>query len=458
MQYLTGLLAFVAVMTLLSTIVAVIIEAFIGIFRLRARGINQILQNYYTNAVEPRMASAVGMQGGGPSDPSTRKDAQTFAKQMLENPVHVGGAKLGAGRFKKLTTRQLIEQMASTDAGRTMLELEDEKLKPELDALAYEFDRYNDAARNFFTQRTKTVSTFIAIVMAFAFNIDALNLYRGLSSNPEAQAIALSWMESTDQQQLSFLTSDSFEAYLEELPEEQAADASVANLRANISELNAMMINLGDLNLPIGLTQFPYCSDVSFINGRVDSTSSKFDPRCTTIVSERRKLEANGQAGLTAGASNWVKLAFMRLEGETFFETAKWIVFTLVAGGMIGLGAPFWYGVYERLAALVPMAGVASALSNTARPKQTEAQMATVPLGRREDDKVSEPNELVFVMRASSGGSPNRTSQSISSSPGPTPAEAMIGGKVSDGSVQRVSGSNTAPNSPATPRMRKLRS
>lgn len=437
MQLLTALLAFAAVMALMSTIVAVVIEGIISLFAMRSAGLKRLLQNYYTTAVAPRLPEGSGLTGSS-------SEARRFADQMVSNPAVQG---VGPRRFTRLTTRQLIEQFSRTPAGQAFLDLNDERLRPNLDVLAYEFDRYSDGAREFFTRRTKGVSLLVAVVIAFSLNIDAIRLFRVMATNTELRA----YVNETMAQQ-----SQRFEA-LSQVQGEEAANEAVAN------ELLGL---LSTMSLPIGVSQFPYCSQYSPLLGVVDSNHPAFDARCAAIVEAapaQSSPVADGDivAMIGAGASGIQRMFTLRVANQPA-DTAYWLFSVLVAGGMIGLGAPFWFNVYRRLATLIPLVGAASAVASRFQPTQDGGLVPTRgDPGRREDANIRTPEDLVFTARASGGQTPD-----IAPAPRPpTQGEGLAnvtgssptGLRIGDSSAVRVGAAAQLADSPSGGGIRRLR-
>jgi len=438
MNYITSLLAFIAVITLLSVIVATVVEAFIGLFSMRAAGLRKLLKTYYREAVVPRLPE------GSRSD-ALRREADVFARRMTENPSRQNNAfDARISRFKDLTTRQLVEQLARTDAGKALLGLPDALLRPKLDALAYEYDRYRDGAREFFTQRTRTASTFVAIALAFALNVDALRLYQGLLVSPAAQEAAVAFMLSEEGKEKIQASISARQA-----PSDPGREASADDpIRESVREVVATVGELGAMTLPIGYSQYPMCSEYSLLLGQVDAKHAAFDRRCADIIQERvRARTAHGGSSI-----DWVKdgprLLAMRFSGNNLLNTLQWLFSVLIAGGMIGLGAPFWYGAFQRLAALAPIAAAASALmrkpseSGESRPKAK---------GRRSDEEATDPDDLVFAMRSSGGQSPDRKPSTTAAHTTQAAGSSPVGERVGPGSSQRIEGAGTSATDPAGP-------
>ena len=77
-----------------------------------------------------------------------------------------------------------------------------------------------------------------------------------------------------------------------------------------------------------------------------------------------------------------------------------WLLSVLLAGGLIGLGAPFWYQLFRRLARIVPAAQSVRAVM------QPDAAPTPSPATHREavrDPNAATPNALLLAFDVASG-------------------------------------------------------
>lgn len=476
MQFLTALLAFAGVMALLSTIIAVGIEAFIGARGMRRQGLERLLAGYYREAVLPRLPP-----NARPKDSDVNRAAAAFASSMTRNPARLGRSGRGSGAaYQHLTPRQLIEQLARTDAGGALRQFDDRDLGPRLEALAYEFDRYSEGARTFFTRRTRAFAIVLAIIFGFALNVDALRLYKVLANDSVTREAIITWADAQIQRQAEAdRAADEMERARQlqqpttprtDSPEpEGASSATGADLPPEVGELSGLVGLLGAMSIPVGYSQYPYCLSYSPLHGRVVPGTVIFDPRCSQMRQRIEKL--SDLAGVTAAgavtaarASGSKQPAFLIEAGywldkslsfvppiyraRIHFDTWVWFFSTLVAGGMIGLGAPFWFNVYRRIAMLIPVAGAAQAIAAQFRPQPTQGgeaapTQASTP-GRRDDANIRGGSNLVQVMRTSAGESPPvqdpQPSMNVAggaSAPNLT-GSSPAGGPIGAGSAQRI--------------------
>lgn len=287
MAFVMALLAFVGVMVFLSTVVAVIVEGYASARGLRAKSLQAVLEKFYLEAVVPR-------RPGGVKLPATKAAAHAFANDVLgarkstdqrtSHSIHIK-------KFDQLVTRQLIEQIARTKAGEGLLLESDKRLRAQLHALAYEYDRHRDAAQASFARTVKSISVWVAILLAITFNIDAMRIFRALSTNPQTQAAILELVDNN--QALVERAEQLYTApNIQEAQSQNDPDKVLATIQDSAAQLETTIEQLGTINLPIGMSQYPICARYSPILGDVNETNPNFDPRCAVVWARTGQLEA----------------------------------------------------------------------------------------------------------------------------------------------------------------------
>jgi len=329
MDILMAFLAFSATMIVLSTMATVVVEFIHKTTMQRRRDFVRMLTNYYEGAVKPLVGDAA------------KEGAAKFVESIRRNPAFVG-EELDSKRsrltflfdtaFENLTTPQFVEQLSRSHVGQQIRKSIKEGEETLIEQLAAEFERYGDAAHDYFTRRAHVISLFVAMIIALFVNVDAIRLFQTLSHDSDlAQKVA------------SQIDPDEWEAKYLAVREVSKDDAQkleevLIESRKNIRE---DMKLLSIMNLPIGHSFFPWCST----NGEITETrevkdnppiviKSHVDSRCESFI---EKKGGDHIAALVKGSEFWL-----------------WILKALLAGLLIGLGAPFWFKTYRFLADFVP--------------------------------------------------------------------------------------------------------
>jgi hypothetical protein len=184
-----------------------------------------------------------------------------------------------------------------------------------------------------------------------------------------------------------------------------------------MDQVNEKLAELSAQGLPIGRAYFPFCSaylEALERGGRQpDSTRGGTGAAIDMEVCEKapemkhrfaRAWKGKWLLAYLGGAADrlvyegrWVKWIFTRETGW------GWFLSTLLAGGLIGLGAPFWYDLYRKAALVLPVAQVASQFVSSgrktvvaARPEDEAAEkkpsgesQSEVPRSIRRSDKAT---------------------------------------------------------------------
>jgi hypothetical protein len=407
MDILWALLAFTGVMAVLSTVVTVSVEALHKVFILRRAGLEEMLRALH-DRVLVRLANTPGVwvdeddsDGPGNKLGKPSKGAVTFAKQMVESPSFAGHGRwwwlrnmpvirwLFTRRFDRLSTLQFSEQLARTDVGKAMGDHDRDRMKQALSQAAYEFERYGAAQTDYFKRRAKTLSVLVAMVFAFTANVDAIHLFRTLMTEQGAADRVIGLMNTDEVQQQSVqaaAAADRMQALVTQLdanpnaalsPDTLAAlkadantlDSNISTLSSKIGEAKTATGSLAGLGLPIGRTAYPHCAAPDTGGDRAAEVAKPAgDTRC-------KASEASYIAPVSLGIANIQVQPPWRLFN---FDGALWIIGVLGAGGLLGLGAPFWFDAFRRLAAIaMPLKAQQAAAMSTApdgAPRQTQAR------------------------------------------------------------------------------------
>jgi hypothetical protein len=362
MDFLFAILAFAGVMAFLSTIVSVFVEGVHKAFALRRSGLEEMLRSLHSNVLvrfnpgvrEADTSQFLGTESG--------RASRQFARTMTSN-VSFGGS----GRFwwlrnlpilswffqrrhERLSTLQFVEQLSRTDVGQSLRTFSRAQRQRALAAAAYEFERFGDSQSSYFQSRARILSVFFAVIFAFAANVDALMIFRQLLHDTGTRESVLRVIETRvgdSEQQM------------------QATQAGAAptgtQLAAQAGAAQGSLDEVRSWGLQLGPTAFPYC----WAAPNPDATV-KADPRCgedrPTTVDVPKALN---RAATSAGG--WL-----------------WLFGVIAAGGLIGLGAPFWFELFRKLARVVPAAQSARAA--------LQPDTAPQPAPSREREVARNPN------------------------------------------------------------------
>jgi hypothetical protein len=334
MNWLTAALAFALSMIVFSTVVSALTEAMHGIFQMRARGLRRLLEQVYDEHLAERLGPAL--------DRGKDELKRQYLERLTRNyGVEIHGPLGAFGRWftrrgvDSLTTLEFARRLAETEVGRLLRARAGAEIVRLVDGAGQRFERFGADASSYFRARAQLISALAAVALAFALNIDAVRLFSSflvdhelaaqvIAQAPEIEHAHLSSSGTTPRGSQPATTPESMPqppAPGDAAPPEEdaaAADDPTANLGAQLAATAA-------LGLPIGRAYYPWC------DAAASPTRASPDLRC--------REASNGDATQYAAAR--------RLLG--------WLLSTLLAGVLIGLGGPFWFDAFKRLSVLVDL-------------------------------------------------------------------------------------------------------
>jgi hypothetical protein len=230
-----------------------------------------------------------------------------------------------------MNSTEFMERLGSTDFGDAIKQANKELGAGAADAadavlkdIAQKFDALGKEAASYFEGRARLLSVCVAIVLAFAIRVDAVELFNTFLRDPNArnkvieqtQAVTAQYKAMTDAA-TALQTNASPEA-------KQQVEDLRKDLTATVNATRGTVKQYADLGLPIGWTK----------------ENATLNPRAPTCSAEGvTRIVAKGESCKT---------------GETAGKVGWWVVIRLIGsmllgGLLIGLGAPFWYNAVTGL-------------------------------------------------------------------------------------------------------------
>lgn len=358
MNWLEAMLAFALTMVALSTMVTAIMEVFHRFVRSREAGFQLMTEKLFDEVIWPRLRSRGSMN---PDD--ARKE---FIRALTRNPVATTSSgpademsqskRLAAlstvwkaitntfapDRVAGMNVMEFMERFAGTQIGKTLATEAGDYVSTAINDLAQKFDRFGAGASQLFYHKARAISVGVSISLAFLINVDAVRLFQSyLHDQPLRQRVI------EKQEQFGETMRDA-KAALEKVASDPSAKDSKAELDAIKTSLTGVQAGFGDLRtlgVPIGDSYYPWCK------GQVKNSDKFTDLACKSRPNSFYEL-------------------FKTREGWGWFGSV------LLAGLLIGLGAPFWFDLASGLSKSL---GVLKSLGIGEKTKTDEK--ATLPEG-----------------------------------------------------------------------------
>ncbi|MEM7327696.1 MAG: hypothetical protein AAF437_03080 [Pseudomonadota bacterium] len=415
MSFLLALAAFAAIVAVYSTVVTVIVEGLQKVLALRSAGMNEMLRAFYDQTLAtlqptetPDSERASLTAGKKPShaakdfaDSITRRTPSESLKFWYIRSWPLIGH-IFASRRQKMSTLQFIESLAETKEGAALANHQPGQLREALTTAAYQYERLGETQSEYFQSRAKLISVIVGMVVAVFINFDAITVYKELSTNA---ALSSRLTLAMDQEKLNLV--------------QKVAGADGTELESSSLMTPAIQQAAGDLRalgIPIGRKMFPHCegyshtpTDRSYSNVRNRAeavvATEYFDTRCgksrqqtvnqtwALSFADFLQKERATPTGYVDTAGYWFRYRGHRIGaiGNNLQSFLMWALGIVVAGGLLGLGAPFWFKIFNRLSA---MAIPAARATLTAPPKSQEGQTVMIKASDVRPANTSDPDDL----------------------------------------------------------------
>ncbi|BCG72805.1 hypothetical protein MesoLj113a_39630 [Mesorhizobium sp. 113-1-2] len=313
MQWLTALLAFATTMLMFAIIVSTLVEMIHRIWKLRASGLQLMLKNLYSRVILPKLPAPK------PGEPALLTPEE-FAALIMENRAVAEKGKPSDGlvsRFLRwfvdwavvtdIPVEVFTQKLASSRLVGAANVLTDEVVKD----ISQKYEAFGKEASMYFESRARLFSVVVAFAVAWMFYVHPYKLAVSYLKSPEiAEAVADKASQYT-----------ALEAKLDAAAKQQAGAGSADDLKAAISALDkelddskAKMEELKTLGAAVGWPDNSGLEKCAVVIGTTDCAFTAFDTRWTrpSIVS---------------------------------------ILWLLLGGLLVGLGAPFWAQAVSSLTA-----------------------------------------------------------------------------------------------------------
>jgi hypothetical protein len=354
MKMLDAICAFVLTMGVLATVVTLIMEVGHRIFRVRKGNLISILKRLSTEiAVGPLKLDARRRWDFITkvlNNPTLRKGSLPESKVLLQAPGGVirlptalwptkvfktipTGSDLGdkdwealieglgrihglGGIYDKVTLEHVLRRLSEIPEVKFMVATATKIVEREMDRLARKFEEFSSAASASFKRRAQFWSSLVGILLALTFNIDAARIFQAYMADQKLSQTMVTQLSKKEKDAREITrTYEDLKNNAPETPEPSPEQLEKA--QAALKQATDTLDAVSGLGVPIGYHYFPYC--LLFGDG---------GEKC---VQKKEKI-------------SWIQYFL-------------WSVSIVFSGLLIGLGAPFWFDVAKRLAAVRTMFG-----------------------------------------------------------------------------------------------------
>ena len=318
MSWLEAFLAFALTMIVFSTMVTAVMEIVHRFLNSREAGFQLMVQRLFDQVIWPRVQRRLA--GSDPDQLRARfVEAMTLNPVAADRQLPVGGSwamvkragihianRVEPTNVAGMSVMEFMERLADSEVGQALAMEGEAYVLAAINDLTQKYDRFCAGAKEVFYNKARVWSVAASFLLAFSINVDAVRLFRTyLQDQPLRQAV----IEQQDSIEREMRVA---QATLKEVQSDTARGpankAELEKIESRIKDVQAGVTDLKTMGVPVGYDYYPWCA------------GKKSDG---TFIDSQCPLASN----------NWTAtLKFL-----------AWVFSVLLAGLLIGLGAPFWF-------------------------------------------------------------------------------------------------------------------
>ena len=383
MQLIEAALAFAITMLVLSLVVSSFVELVHRILSMREAGLKHMLGQLFDQVLSKYVLKAeFDKRNDMKLSPEDRKAAQNaidkmkkqFVARMSANRAPMGarrkatpgdavekvdkqwsvGFNLWNGRdLAAMTPTEFMERLGSIDVGQTIAAVNTaantavnnaaDAADSVLKDVAQKFEAFGKEASAYFEGRARLLSVAVAIALAFAAHVDAVDLFRTYLRDPNARAKVIEQSEAVTAQHKAAADSAAALAKLAQVSPETAeevknqVEALKDDMKTAITNAKGTIKQYADLGVPLGWT-----------DERMDAA------KMWVLLWTCRHMQTGEGEGIAGrpdcpNGKDGKPYRDVWLQVPTKVST---LFFLFLGGLLIGLGSPFWYSAVTGLTEL----------------------------------------------------------------------------------------------------------
>jgi hypothetical protein len=358
MKWLQAALAFSLIMLVLATVVTLILETAYRALLTREKGFRIMMGRLFDEVLKPRTAHLL-------RGVTLAQAREHFLNTVTRNQAYgeefnrVRGF-IQPNQLASMTMMEFADRLADTAVGKAIARGGSEYVESAINDLAQKFERFGAASSQRFQDHARFWCVLTSILLAFVVNVDAVRVFQDLLNDDQLTSgiIAQYGAAVEEGAQRPQDLKESLELMTQLRDQQVIDDADLKAFQDNLATAQLKVTELRDTGLPITVEAWPFCMGVLGDTGRSKRADSNLATAPTAVPAKPadRKCSAVTQATTMKGAGE--------VAGRIFSgQGAIWFVSVVLAGVLIGLGAPFWFDLARgltRSAQIMRAAGIGS--------------------------------------------------------------------------------------------------
>ncbi len=358
MKWLQAALAFSLIMLVLATVVTLILETAYRALLTREKGFRIMMGRLFDEVLKPRVAHLL-------RGVTLAQAREHFLNTVTRNQAYdeefnrVRGF-IQPNQLASMTMMEFADRLADTAVGKAIARGGSEFVDNAINDLAQKFERFGAASSQRFQDHARFWCVLTSILLAFAVNVDAVRVFQELLHDDQlTSGIIAQYGAAVEEGAQRPQDLKESLALMTQLRDQQVIDdGDLKAFQDNIATTQLKLTELRDTGLPITIEAWPFCMGVLGDTGRSKRADSNLatTPTAAPAKPADRKCAAVTEVTSMKGATE--------VAGRIFSsDGAIWFVSVVLAGALIGLGAPFWFDLARgltRSAQIMRAAGIGS--------------------------------------------------------------------------------------------------
>lgn len=344
MKWLQAALAFSLIMLVLATVVTLILETAYRALLTREKGFRIMMGRLFDEVLKPRVAHLL-------RGVTVAQAREHFLNTVTRNQAYdeefnrVRGF-IQPNQLASMTMMEFADRLADTAVGKAIARGGSEFVDNAINDLAQKFERFGAASSQRFQDHARFWCVLTSILLAFAVNVDAVRIFQELLHDDQLTSgiIAQYGAAVEEGAQRPQDLKESLELMTQLHDQQVIDDGALKAFQDNIATAQLKVTELRDTGLPMTVEAWPFCMGVLGDTGR----SKRADANLATAPTAAPAKPADRKCAAVTEASSLKGVT--EVAGRVFSsDGAIWFVSVVLAGALIGLGAPFWFDLARGL-------------------------------------------------------------------------------------------------------------
>jgi len=414
MNWLQAALAFALVMLVLATIVTVILETGYRLLLTRERGFCLMMGRLFDEVLGPRVAQR--LRGITIAQARAQFLDAVTTNQAYERRLNPLRELIQPNRLASISMMQFADRLADTEVGKAIARAGAEHIDAAINDLSQKFERFGAAASQRFQDHARFWCVLASVLLAFVVNMDSVRVFQSLLHDDVlTSGVIAKYGSAVDENASRPASATEALKAIDALHDEKlVTDDEVTRFKQNVAATQMKLVELRDTGLPMTVEYWPFCTGVLGNTGRsAQAESPEGSPASNAAIApagaEPKAVDSKCKAVTRKLFSfEGVGGVFGRLWSAGPGGIA-WFLSVLLAGFLIGLGAPFWFDLARgltRSAQLLRAVGVGQKKEDAAAapPASVDASASPPPRTPVEAFKVAiaaaQPARVRMVLSA----------------------------------------------------------